>query len=314
MTVGSIEAGGTKFVVAVADDDMKQPITARIPTTDPVTTLNQVIQFFRTNPVDSLSIGSFGPLCLDHSAPNYGALQNTPKPGWAGINMYEDLIQALNIPVQMTTDVNASAYGEYYLFNRNFRQKPVKSLAYLTIGTGIGGGFIEGGHVIGESGHPEVGHMWVEPRADDDFEGGCPYHGNHCYEGLASGSTISARTGERGENLARTHRVFDLIQYYTAQLAWNIYVTMHPERIIIGGSVLNVDDLTGVRQYFNDFNHDYLAVPDLTELIQPPLAAHNGSATIGNFLLARHAVGISGDTDPELIMSRTLQDLDSGIG
>ncbi|MEA0974149.1 ROK family protein [Lacticaseibacillus paracasei] len=279
---GSIEAGGTKFIVAVADESYRTIAQQRIKTETPPITLQHCLEFFQENPVTSLSIGTFGPVYIDPSNSKYGEIGNTPKSGWTGANMIAFFKQNLNIPVCITTDVNASAYGEYQLANGSH----LRSLAYITIGTGIGAGVIEDGKFAGVKAHPELGHLYVEPRDDDNYAGGCPYHRNHCIEGLASGPTIEARTGKRGERLDRNNPVFDLVSYYTAALVWDVYCSFRPERIIIGGSVLNEDNLKVVRRYFTERNNGYLETPDLTALISGPLAVNNGSATFGNYCLA----------------------------
>ena len=60
--------------------------------------------------------------------------------------------------------------------------------------------------------------------------------------------------------------------------------------MIVGGSVLNEDDLVKVRKYFDEFNNNYVATPDLDKLIVTPAVAENGSATLGDFELAKSAL------------------------
>ena len=57
--------------------------------------------------------------------------------------------------------------------------------------------------------------------------------------------------------------------------------------MVVGGSVLNEDDLVQIRKYFDDLNNNYVATPDLDELIVRPAVANNGSATLGDFELAK---------------------------
>ncbi|MFT6268542.1 MAG: fructokinase [Alphaproteobacteria bacterium] len=89
---GAIEAGGTKFVCAIIDQQRNVLESARIPTAHPFETLIAVVNFF-TNmmlkgyKVDCIGLASFGPLDLDVSSKTYGALTSTPKPGWQNIAM-----------------------------------------------------------------------------------------------------------------------------------------------------------------------------------------------------------------------------------
>ena len=74
-----------------------------------------------------------------------------------------------NVPIAWTTDVNGSAYGEYVL--STLFNKRINSLVYYTIGTGVGAGAVIDGKVVGELGHPELGHIRLKRNPDDlDFK------------------------------------------------------------------------------------------------------------------------------------------------
>lgn len=111
--LGSIEAGGTKFVLATADADFNIQDRDRIPTTTPAETIQGCIDFFTAHPVAALGLGSFGPIDQNLKSPTYGRILATPKPGWANTDIVGELKAALHIPIFFTTDVNASVYGEY---------------------------------------------------------------------------------------------------------------------------------------------------------------------------------------------------------
>jgi len=281
--LGSIEAGGTKFVCAVADTDFNMIEKVQFSTRTPEETLADTIAFFKKHEVAALAVGSFGPIDINPESKTYGYVTTTPKAGWANFDFLGTLKAALDIPMAWTTDVNSSAYGEYIKGNA----EDANSVVYFTIGTGIGGGALQNGEFIGGISHAEMGHAYMMPHPDDvGFAGGCPFHGGQCLEGLAAGPSLELRTGIKGEDLPRDHKVFDLVAYYAAQVAYNTFVNMAPERIIFGGSVLQEADMPKVRQYFTEFNKGYVATPDLEELIQRPGIADNGSATLGNFALA----------------------------
>lgn len=280
--LGSIEAGGTKFVLAVGDEHYTILTRERFATTTPAENIQQCIAWFTAHPVDALGLGSFGPISQNTTAPDYGHILATPKPGWANTDIVGELRRALNIPIFFTTDVNASVYGEYIAG----AAKNVDSVVYFTIGTGIGGGAIQAGHFIGGRAHAEMGHATVIPHPDDHFAGSCPFHGNKCFEGMASGPAIEQRTGKRGEDVPRTDPVFDYISYYAAQLAFDAYLNLMPEKIIFGGSVLSPVELPKVRAYFDQLNNGYVTLPadDLIVLTDFP---DNASATVGDFALAK---------------------------
>lgn len=282
--VGSIEAGGTKFVLAVQDVESGKVVAKdRIPTTTSAETLPKCIEFFKQHPVDALGIGTFGPIDINPNSETFGYILDTPKRGWSGTNFKGYFEKELQIPVAFTTDVNASCYGEYIARGSDNS----KSYFYVTIGTGIGAGIVQAGKFVGLNNHPEIGHMLVKAYPGDDYEGKCPFHGNQCVEGMAAGPSLEGRTGIKGEDLPRDHQAFTYLAYYVAQLLYNVYMTARPDVMVVGGSVLNEADLTKVRKFFDQFNNNYVATPDLDKLIVTPAVAENGSATLGDFEMAK---------------------------
>jgi fructokinase len=282
--VGSIEAGGTKFIVAVEDVKKNKVIAKdRISTENPKETLKECATFFKEHPIDALGIGTFGPIDINKISRTYGYILDTPKRGWSGTNFKGFFEKELNVPVAITTDVNASAYGEYIARGKD----STNTCFYVTIGTGIGAGNVQAGKFVGLNNHPEMGHMLITPYPGDNFKGSCPFHGNKCVEGMAAGPSIKGRTGIAGEKLSRDNIVFTYCAYYLAQMLFNAYMSLRPDVMIVGGSVLNEEDLVKVRKYFNEFNNNYVATPDLNDLIVAPIVTGNGSATLGNFEMAK---------------------------
>ncbi|MEE6674128.1 ROK family protein [Pediococcus acidilactici] len=284
MLLGSIEAGGTKFVCAVGNENYQVQDQTQFPTTTPDETLQRTVDYFKQFDIAALSIASFGPIEIRHSSPKYGYVTTTPKPGWADTDFVGYIKKAFDIPIFWTTDVNGSAYGEYVM--ATLANEKINSLAYYTIGTGVGAGAIVDGHLIGGIGHPEVGHVLVKRHPDDlDFKGVCPYHGD-CLEGLVAGPTFEARLGIKGAEVPHTNPVWDIMAYYTAQAAIQTTLTLRPGKIVFGGGVTNPDFLEKVRKSFTKLLNGYVQVPDLDKYIVMPEVANNGSATLGNFALA----------------------------
>lgn len=232
--LGAIEAGGTKFVLATGPSP--DTITARhtIPTRDPATTLAEAAQWFDAQGgITALGIGSFGPVDLDPRSPGWGRITNTPKAGWADCDIAGFFAGRLGVPVGFDTDVNAAALAEYALAER----EGCRSLAYLTIGTGIGGGLVLDGQPVHGIAHPEMGHLYPRRHPQDtDFAGICPHHGD-CLEGLASGPAIAARWGTSLSQLPADHPAHAIIADYVAQACHTLFAMFAAERVVIGGGV-----------------------------------------------------------------------------
>jgi len=235
---GAVEAGGTKFVCAIGDENGALHATSRFPTADPDSTLARVRDFFRVNCCDfapvALGVACFGPIVLERQAPSYGFIGKTPKLGWSNTDVAAMLAREFCCPVGFDTDVNAAALAEH----RWGAGRDTGNLVYLTVGTGIGGGvLIEGAPLHGLM-HPEIGH--IHPRRhelDLRFAGVCPFHGD-CLEGLASGPAILARTGSELQNLEASHMQWEIEADYLGQIYAQLVLKVSPQRIIVGGGVM----------------------------------------------------------------------------
>jgi len=238
---GAIEAGGTKFVVAVGTGPEDLKAQARFPTTTPKETLGRCIDFFRAQPkIEALGVGCFGPIDLRRGAPSYGHVTTTPKAGWANADVVGPLHQALGVPVGFDTDVNGAVLGE----SRWGAAQGLDTAIYVTIGTGIGGGALIGGKLAHGLVHPEMGHLLLPRELDDlDFAGSCPFHGARCWEGVASGPAIERRWGCRAEKLDSEHRAWDLEARYIASALTTLVLVLSPDRLILGGGVMQTAQL-----------------------------------------------------------------------
>lgn len=238
--VGGIEGGGTKFVCILGRGPDDIVAETRIPTTTPDATLSRVVEFFRTESaragatLAALGVGSFGPVDLHEGSATWGYITTTPKPGWAQADVAGRLKREIGVPVAFDTDVNAAAIGEA----RWGAARGLDSFVYVTVGTGIGGGGILDGRPMHGLLHPEMGHVLVpHDRAIDPFPGVCPYHGD-CLEGLATGPALQARWGQPAETLPADHPAWALEAHYLALALANLALTLSPQRIILGGGVM----------------------------------------------------------------------------
>ncbi len=293
--VGAVEGGGTKFVCAVGHSPARILDRTVIPTTDAASTLLACRQFFqqmerRHGRIAALGLACFGPLQLRKNAPDYGCLQATPKPGWSGANIVAPFRQALNVPVTLDTDVGAAATAEWRLG----AGQGLGSLAYVTVGTGIGGAVVPAPGADQRLMHAEMGHIPVRRNPlDGSFTGVCPFHGD-CLEGLASGPAIRARWGCDLSSLPAEHPGRQIIAGYLGQLACSIALLHGAERIVFGGGVMSDGTLLPlVRRAAHELLHDYLQPLQDFESMNAYLASAalgSDAAIAGAILQAQEAV------------------------
>ncbi len=241
---GCIEAGGTKFFVGIVDRDRVVLDRARFATTTPEEILGTVEHWLveaqqKFGALSALGIASFGPVELNRDAETWGFITDTPKPGWRGTNFGQRFQTKFGLPVGFDTDVNGAALAEA----RWGAGRDQTVSAYITIGTGIGGGVIVNGAPHHGLSHPEMGHF-RPPRhvLDQDFSGTCPFH-RDCYEGLASGPAIEARWGVSLSELPSDHAAHEIIAWYLGHLTVALQGILEPGRIIMGGGVMETPDL-----------------------------------------------------------------------
>ncbi len=115
------------------------------------------------------------PLGLVIAAPNL--------PGWTGFNVRDGIRREMDAPFTLENDANAAALGEKWMGVA----REMEHLAFLTLGTGIGGGLVLNGRIWhGAKGMAaELGHINVRP------EGRLCNCGNRgCLEAYASATAV----------------------------------------------------------------------------------------------------------------------------
>lgn len=282
---GGIEAGGTKVICAVGTNPTDLVIK-RIETTTPQRTLDEVIKFFKpfiekeaAKRVTAIGISSFGPLDLNKQSPRYGYITNTPKYGWTYVNLAGIIGDALNLPVAIDTDVNGAALGE----QEWGAAQDLDTFVYVTLGTGIGGGGIINGNLMHGLIHPEMGHIRL-PLDDNEkpgFEGSCKFHkiavlnksGYGCWEGLASGTSMQQRWGKPPEEILENDenydRAWNLEANYIALGTNNLICTLSPQKVILGGGIMNHPNLLeAVQKKIETLVNKYIIALDSLEKIR----------------------------------------------
>jgi glucokinase len=154
------------------------------------------------------------------------------------------LSEKLDVNTHVENDANAASYGEY----RYGAAAGWSSVFYLTVSTGIGGGYVDRNGVLrGALGYAaDVGHTTVVPEGID-----CPCGAKGCLEAYASGTAIArAASAAYGEQVS-TREVFEraassepqaeaIIEeaaLFTALGLANAAKTVDPEGLVLGGGV-----------------------------------------------------------------------------
>jgi fructokinase len=238
----AIETGGTKILARLVDADGRMLAGSRWPTTTPERALEDLAGFVAGatpagRPLGAIGIAAFGPVVRDARAPDYGRILSTPKPGWSGANLRAQLAARFAVPVVIDTDVNAAARAEW----QQGAGKGVRSLAYVTVGTGIGGGLLVDGRPLDGALHAEIGHIRLVRRAGDHAPSVCPFH-EDCVEGLVSGPALARRL-RTDQPLADDPATFELAAGYLGGLAATLVLCWSPQRLVWGGGVMGTAGL-----------------------------------------------------------------------
>ena len=126
-----------------------------------------------------IGIGVPGPVDDD------GNVNRCVNLNWGVFNLHEALGALTGLPVKAGNDANVAALGEYY----DGGGKGSRSMLMVTIGTGIGGGFIWNGQILnGAHGVGcEIGHLCVDPSPDAEA---CTCGKRGCAEQYASARAL----------------------------------------------------------------------------------------------------------------------------
>jgi glucokinase len=266
--IGAVDIGGTKIAVGMIDDEGKVHARLECPTDADAgypRALARIREMLETaalragSQISGVGIGSTGP--VEPLTGEFGEV--TFFPHWKGANLVEDLAGIFNVQAAIENDADAAALGEAgWGAGRN-----KKRLIYVTIGTGIGTGFIVDGQLYRgvDGSHPEIGHHLVDPSGPLCV---CGFHG--CWESMAAGPAMTAwmqneaptnyphrsdLSGRRicelaaaGDELAR--RAVEREARYLGLGLANLVTMFTPDAIVLGGSVMKSASLfmDGIRK------------------------------------------------------------------
>lgn len=288
MMYGALEAGGTKMVCAIGDENGRIIERISIPTRTPEETIPEIMNYFKGKDIKALGIGAFGPVDVIKDSATYGHILDTPKLAWRNFDLVGTFQKELNIPIGLDTDVNASCLGEM-TFGCG---KGLDSVIYITIGTGVGVGVSINGKLLHGMLHPEAGHILSVPHPKDTYKGRCPYHGN-CFEGMAAGPAIEERWGKKAIDLVNENEVWELEAYYIAGALMTYILTYVPRKIILGGGVMHQEQLFPlVHKKVKELLNGYMNTKELNDIDNyiVPCSLNDDQGIMGCIQLAKLAL------------------------
>jgi len=217
--------------------------------------LKKLIAENKCDAIKGIGIACGGPL-----NPYKGTIIRIPNlPGWDGLELAPYFAKAFKAPAYLDNDVNIAALGE----SRVGAGLGLDYVAYLNVGTGVGGGIVINGKVYRGCGNAgEFGHQVILPDGPP-----CPCGKRGCLESLCSGTSIARRAREyltlrqdgmlvdlaggditkvTGEHVSQAARAGDYlavrVMRETAECLGigmaNVINILNPRRFILGGGVM----------------------------------------------------------------------------
>mmetsp|Transcript_39719 Transcript_39719/g.51236 ORF Transcript_39719/g.51236 Transcript_39719/m.51236 type:complete len:493 (-) Transcript_39719:45-1523(-) len=293
-----VEGGGQSWRVAISEDHPANIIRFKQIKSvgkDPYEVLDEIKSFLDEAKYDALGISTFGPIDTDPASNTFGFILGTPnKALWKNIDVVGYLWDR-KVPCRFHTDVSAPAFAE------SLHGKAIGgSCAYITVGTGVGAGFVVNGKVLSGLVQSECGHTPISSRpgfGDESEVGACKLHKGGCVSGVASGQGISFLAGvalsELG-SICDDHPVWDRAAHALGALCYNIAMYISPEKIILNGGVMQREILYDkVRSEFRRLGQGLVCHPlfndRLDEYIVPSTWGQNagivGALTVGQSAL-----------------------------
>jgi glucokinase len=187
--IGAVDIGGTKIAVGMVDGHGRVLAKMQAPT-DPECypeSIELIARMLRETAKNAdvdltgIGIGSTGP--VDSMLGEFGDVDFLP--GWRGKSPVNDLARIFNVRVALENDADAAALAEAAWGAGRNRTR----LIYVTVGTGIGGGFVFDGKLYRgvDGAHPEVAHQVIDAAGPP-----CTCGLRGCWEALAAGPAMVA--------------------------------------------------------------------------------------------------------------------------
>ena len=227
-----LDIGGTKLMAAAADESgpftRKSPAVPSTNLKDDLAALDQLVsELAGGERVLGMGAAVGGP--LDWRS---GVVSPLHQPTWRQVPLKVILQERWGCRVQLDVDTNVAALGEFIHGGVQARR-----FLYLTISTGMGGGFLIDGQVYrGRDGaHPEVAHQTIPQRYPPGTHVFCECGLPDCLEGLVSGNAIRRIYAKPAERLNLNE--WKEVAWHLGQGLRNLAAVLTPDLIVLGGGV-----------------------------------------------------------------------------
>ena len=243
-----VDIGGTNIRACVIDEGnnivdkfkIKNEVSEG-PTKNIDNLYNEINKRWHSYNIKSLGVACPGPLDLKN-----GIIINPPNLiGWENFQIRDYMREKFKLPVIVNNDANVAGYGEAMVGVA----KECESVYYITLSTGVGGGFIYKNEIINGFNNvaAEINNMIIN---EDTYSHSGLNKGG--LEGQCSGTNISRLANSKLDQQISTKDVFDrahlgdkickdVIDKWVLNISKaisNIIVTVDPEVIVLGGSVI----------------------------------------------------------------------------
>ncbi len=256
MKILCLDIGGTKIASAIVDDQMRTADVKVEPTPvhiGPQAVLDQITEIAkrtieRYSGIAGVSIASAGPLELETGSwlsPTNFLTNGKP---WGRVELVRPLREVLGVPVFLENDAACAALGEFAL------EKKYRSIAVITLGTGVGIGVIVNGELVRKDlyEHPEVSHIPL-------YAGGaiCECGLSGCIEAYLASTHFARRLSESQKTWLKTGDVvnaarvgerwaleaFDLYAEHLAQTFMILKTLYQPQMIAVSGGLAAISEM-----------------------------------------------------------------------
>ncbi len=244
------DIGGTKTRLAASSDlqTFGEPIKIDTPAnySDGMAKIVQIAkEFARGEEVGGISLGLPGVI-----VPEKQSLHDSNMPEWDGRPIVDDLSGALHAKVHAINDTALVGLGEAV----HGAGVGASIVVYMTISTGVNAARIVDGQLERSVYGSEIGEQYIF------IDGKAMHLGD-----VLSGKAVEQKYGVHPRDLGKDHEAWEVLAQCAAYGLYNSIVHWSPERVVIGGSMMNEIGISvdRIRFYVEQLNRKYPKLPDI---------------------------------------------------